>query len=62
MIHFNYSTCIISDQHIGCCLWDNFAENMIAACKDGEENNTLCLLRFAKISVFQGKFLTNYLF
>ncbi|KAL0730536.1 hypothetical protein Bca4012_026629 [Brassica carinata] len=34
-----------NDQHIGCCLWGQFAEKMIAAFNDGEENNILCLLR-----------------
>ncbi|CAN7004987.1 unnamed protein product, partial [Brassica rapa subsp. trilocularis] len=30
-----------NDQHIGCCLWGRFAEQVLAAYKDGEENNIL---------------------
>nr|VDD44449.1 unnamed protein product [Brassica oleracea] len=49
------------DQNIACCLWGRFAEQVLAAYKNAEENNILCLVRYAKINVYKDKFL-NYIF
>ncbi|WZZ53388.1 hypothetical protein YC2023_053495 [Brassica napus] len=43
------------DQNIACCLWGRFAEQVLAAYKNAEENNILCLVRYAKINVYKGQ-------
>ncbi|CAF1878177.1 unnamed protein product, partial [Brassica napus] len=43
------------DQNIACCLWGRFAEQVLAAYKNTEENNILCLVRYAKINVYKGQ-------
>ncbi|KAL0693532.1 hypothetical protein Bca4012_060712 [Brassica carinata] len=44
-----------SGDQIACCLWGRFAEQVFSAYKDSEENNILCLVRFAKINVYKGQ-------
>ncbi|KAF3523499.1 hypothetical protein F2Q69_00049450 [Brassica cretica] len=42
-------------QVLACCLWGRFAEQVLAAYKNAEENNILCLVRYAKINVYKGQ-------
>ncbi|KAF3569548.1 hypothetical protein DY000_02013664 [Brassica cretica] len=44
-----------NDQHITCCLWGRFAEQVLNSYHVGEENTIVCLVRFAKISVYKGQ-------
>ncbi|XP_018461870.1 uncharacterized protein LOC108832917 [Raphanus sativus] len=44
------------DNQIPCCLWGRFTEQMLYTSKVAQVNkNFLCLLRFAKINVYQGQ-------